>query len=202
MAGRQPPEVDRAAALRELTAQRLLPAAERLLEEKAWTDITVDELATEAGVSRTLFYNHFDDKSHLLQVLTTDVMDRLTHASRVVWMLPPHAEKEYFRAGWAYFVEQYLPHGDLMEAVLDSANMDDRVREAFRERMAEGAEHIERHIRHGQQIGVYRSDLDAPATALWLDFMSGWGLSRLKRSDYDIDRIVTALTDVYWKSMH
>jgi len=187
---------------RELTGQRLLPAVERLLREKPWGVITVEELASEAGISRTLFYNHFTDKTDLLRALTTDVLDRLAHAGRVVWMLPPDAGKQYYREAWAYLVEEGLRHAQLLEAVADAARTDAAARLMLRDRVNEGARNIEKHIRAAQVAGVHRSDVDAAHTALCLAWMIEWGLTRMGPSGFDVDRLITAMTDVYWKATH
>lgn len=188
--------------MRELTGRRLLPAVEQLLQDRPWGDITVDELASEAGVSRTLFYNHFDDKTDLLEALTTDVLDRLANAARIVWILPPDADKTYYREAWGYFVEEALRHADLLGALADAARTDARTRGSLRARVERGALNIERHIRKGQEAGVHRPNIDATRTALWLDWMFEWGLSQMTRSGFDVDRLVTAMTDIHWKATH
>lgn len=188
--------------LRGLTGQRLLPAAERMLREKPWGDITVDELSREAGISRTLFYNHFTDKTDLLGALTTDALDRIAQAARVVWMLPPNAEKAYYRDAWAHVVDVGLHHADLIAALADAARSDAEARRNLRARVSAGAVNIERHIRKSQESGANRPDIDATRTALWIDWMIEWGLSQMTRSGFETERLITAMTDVYWKATH
>ena len=47
---------------RELTSRRLLPAVERLLERETYAEISVEQIAEEAGISRSTFYNYYEDK--------------------------------------------------------------------------------------------------------------------------------------------
>ena len=74
---------------RELTSRRLLPAVERLLERETYAEISVEQIAEEASISRSTFYNYYEDKGDLLRALTGDVMGAIIDATREWWMLPP-----------------------------------------------------------------------------------------------------------------
>jgi AcrR family transcriptional regulator len=54
----------------------LLEAARRLLAEKGTTEVTVRELASAAGVSRRVLYEHFGDRDGLLVASVVDLMQR------------------------------------------------------------------------------------------------------------------------------
>jgi len=56
---------------REEIERQLLDATERLMAAGAsFTELSVDRLATEAGISRASFYIYFEDKGYLLRRLT------------------------------------------------------------------------------------------------------------------------------------
>jgi TetR/AcrR family transcriptional regulator, ethionamide resistance regulator len=187
---------------RELTARRLLPAVERLLEDETYAEISVERIADEAGISRSSFYNYFEDKGELLQTLTAEVMGAIIDASRQWWMLPPDASKDELRVAVAHMVEIYSPHAGLMRAVADFTSRDPRVRAEFGAYMERGAEGIAGYIRDGQRAGAFRCGLDADRAALWLDWMAERGLAQLgRRGDEDPDRAVAALTDILWKAV-
>lgn len=187
---------------RELTSRRLLPAVERLLERETYAEISVEQIAEDAGISRSTFYNYYEDKGDLLRALTADVMGAIIDATRQWWMLPPSSSKDELRSAVAHMVDTYAPHAGLMRAVADFTSRDPRVREEFRAYMQRGADGIAAYIRDGQRAGEFRSDLDAERAALWLDWMAERGLSELGRPGAeDPDRAVTALTDVFWKAI-
>lgn len=188
---------------RELVSRRLLPAVERLLESDTYAEISVEQLAEEAGISRSSFYNYFEDKGDLLRALTADVMGTIIDASRQWWMLAPGADKQELREAIAHMVDTYAPHAGLMRAVADFTSRDPRVREEFGAYMQRGAEGIAGYIRAGQRAGAFRGDLDADRVGLWLDWMAERGLSELGRPGAeDTERAVTALTDIFWKAVH
>lgn len=53
----------------KVTMERFIAAALRLVEAKRWEDISVAQLAAEAGSSVGAFYSRFGDKETLLEVL-------------------------------------------------------------------------------------------------------------------------------------
>src|SRR5881628_1602946 len=64
----------------------LLDATERLMADGAsYTELSVDRLATEAGISRATFYIYFEDKGHLLRRLTRQVFDDLAGSGEKWW---------------------------------------------------------------------------------------------------------------------
>jgi TetR/AcrR family transcriptional regulator, ethionamide resistance regulator len=189
---------------RELTARRLLPAVERLLEHETYPELSVDQLVEEADISRSTFYNYFEDKSDLLRALTGDVMTTIIDATRVWWMLSPQASKQDLGAALAHLFEGYSPHAALMRAVAESISHDALVREEFVEYMERGTEGVANYIRAGQDAGVLRRELDADRAAEWLTWGFERGLSQLSRGsgEHEPDRVVAAMTDVLWRALH
>ena len=71
---------------REHMESRLLDATERLMGEGAsFTELSVDRLAGEAGISRASFYIYFEDKGHLLRRLAAAVFGDLAAAGERWW---------------------------------------------------------------------------------------------------------------------
>ncbi|MFE9689406.1 TetR/AcrR family transcriptional regulator [Micromonospora sp. NPDC005806] len=74
----------------------ILTTAERLLEQRAFGDISIDDLAKGAGISRPTFYFYFPSKDAVLLTLLDrvteeanaaagDVLDRLAEDPRARW---------------------------------------------------------------------------------------------------------------------
>jgi TetR/AcrR family transcriptional regulator, ethionamide resistance regulator len=61
----------------DLTSQAILETTERLLADRDITEITIDELTTGAGISRSAFYFHFESREAVLYVLAEKALAEL-----------------------------------------------------------------------------------------------------------------------------
>jgi AcrR family transcriptional regulator len=64
----------------EVRREQILDAAELVLSAREDGDITFEQVAEAAGVSRGLVYNYFGDKAGLLAAVYVRNLDRLVHA--------------------------------------------------------------------------------------------------------------------------
>jgi TetR/AcrR family transcriptional regulator, fatty acid biosynthesis regulator len=67
---------------KELTRQRLLHAALRILTERGETDVSVSGVAREAGIAQPSFYEHFRSKEELLRALGHELFAVLRQAQQ------------------------------------------------------------------------------------------------------------------------
>lgn len=58
--------------------QRLMAGTARALAERGYAEMTVEHVLTEAGVSRTTFYENFENKRECVLVAHEEVFDRLS----------------------------------------------------------------------------------------------------------------------------
>lgn len=59
------------------TRRAIFDAFTRLLEDKRYGSVTVQEIIDEANVGRSTFYAHFDTKDALLRAMCTDIFDHV-----------------------------------------------------------------------------------------------------------------------------
>jgi len=65
---------------REQARQRILDATRQILQDKPFRDLTVDELMSASGLSRTGFYRYFPDREAVLLDLLEEVFGELADA--------------------------------------------------------------------------------------------------------------------------
>src|SRR5689334_13890771 len=93
---------------REQIERRLLDATDRLMADGAGiTELSVDRLATEAGISRATFYIYFEDKGHLLRRLASQVFSDLTDAAQRWWKVADRRDPADVRAAMAAIIGAY-----------------------------------------------------------------------------------------------
>uniref|UniRef100_UPI003568E293 TetR/AcrR family transcriptional regulator n=1 Tax=Paraconexibacter sp. TaxID=2949640 RepID=UPI003568E293 len=156
-------------ARREAIVTDMLRVVEELMEDGAsFADITVEQLITEAGISRSTFYVYFEDKGVLLLALAEDVVGRLIDAARVWWELPPDGTRADVESALRGIADVYAQHASIWSALVDTSAYDPNVRASFRGVVALAIEGVSRHIREGQKAGTVRAGLDPKRTAAWL----------------------------------
>ena len=65
----------------------------------SFTELSVDRLSTEAGISRASFYIYFEDKGHLLRRLAGQVFADLADSAERWWGVAWRHDPDDVRAG-------------------------------------------------------------------------------------------------------
>ncbi len=190
---------------RESVQRELLGAVERLLEGgESYTELSVERLVAEAGISRSTFYVYFEDKGDLLRALTEDVVVEVGQAGRVWWELPPDAPKQEIRDALKQVFNTYRSHGAVFGAVVDTAAYDPGVRNQFGALVLGLISELATHIREGQEQGYVKQGLDPDRTAAWLTWMAERGLHQLvaAASEEESELLVDSLADIVWNALY
>lgn len=157
---------------REQLESRLLDATERLMSEGAsFTELSVDRLAGEAGISRASFYIYFEDKGHLLRRLAAAVFDDLAAAGERWWSVADQRDPDDLRAAIAGIVASYRRHQPVLVALSEMAGYDAATAQTYRDLLSAISQRVHRVIDRGQADGSIRSSLPAATTASALTMM-------------------------------
>jgi AcrR family transcriptional regulator len=115
---------------REQARRQILDATEELLRRRRYRELTVEDVMTAAGLSRTVFYRHFDDLPRLMLSLLDRVQAELEDAMKITVRAP--GDWEAFVATLRGAVEVWDRHGPLMRAISDAGSYDEEIDEAYR----------------------------------------------------------------------
>jgi AcrR family transcriptional regulator len=96
--------------------QAILATAERLLEERPLTEISVDDLAKGAGISRPTFYFYFASKDAVLLALFEQVITEADSVFERHAQNPPTDRYEAWRSGINVFFETFVKHKGVTRA--------------------------------------------------------------------------------------
>jgi TetR/AcrR family transcriptional regulator, ethionamide resistance regulator len=120
---------DRQRRERQVARQRILEAASGLLEEHRWTDVRLEDVMSAAGLSRTAFYRHFDDRHTLLLAMLDEIRQHIGSTGAAWKAGDPHPVSALC-TGLAELTTSMQEHGRLMQAVADAAAYDAGIRAA------------------------------------------------------------------------
>jgi AcrR family transcriptional regulator len=183
----------------------LLQSIEALVGDgSTLAEVTVERLATRAGISRAKFYVYFEDKADVLRAWFQVVNEELTQATAAWWQIGPASEKADLRAVFVPMLAAYRPHLTLMAAVHDTALYDVSIREEFAAFMDRHIGELTEHIRAGQAAGFIATELPAPQTAAWLAVMA----ERMQRTiaadatEGELERHLQTYVDIVWGTLY
>jgi TetR/AcrR family transcriptional regulator, ethionamide resistance regulator len=117
----------RARVRREEARERIVAAAETLLLEVPYRDLTVDLVMSEAGLSRTVFYRHFEGLPEVLLSLLASIEGELAAP-----LLAGAAGGEtWLRDLLAGSVETFARYGPFLRALDHAAGQDAEIEAAY-----------------------------------------------------------------------
>jgi AcrR family transcriptional regulator len=190
---------------REQMERRLLDATERLMSEGAsFTELSVDRLSTEAGISRASFYIYFEDKAHLLRRLARQVMGDLADDGQRWWGVAWRHDPDDVRAAMAAIIASYRHHQAVLVALNELAAYDPSVASTYRDLLTDISQRLTRVIEDGQADGSIRRELPAAITANALTWMVERACHQnlpVKPRDYDAELAAT-LAEIVWGALY
>jgi len=184
--------------------RRLLDATERLMREGAsFTELSVDRLSTEAGISRASFYIYFEDKGHLLRRLAGQVFADLAAGAELWWSVAGRHDPGDLRAAMAGIIETYRRHQPVLVALAEMAAYDPLTAQTYRDLLTAISQRLVAIIEDGQADGSIRA-LPAAATASALTWMVERACQQnltVNPPDHDAELAVT-LTEIIWGALY
>jgi AcrR family transcriptional regulator len=119
----------------------ILETAERLLEERPLGDISVDDLAKGAGISRPTFYFYFPSKDAVLFTLLQRVIGEANTALEALMADPPKDRHEFWRAGIGVFYSTFRTHRALVAPSAAARYTNPEVRDLWSAFMQKSIDH-------------------------------------------------------------
>ncbi|MHA3020585.1 TetR/AcrR family transcriptional regulator [Mycobacterium sp. BMJ-28] len=190
---------------RQQIERDLLDATDRLMADgTSFTELSVDRLATEAGISRASFYIYFEDKGHLLRRLAIQVFGDLAEAAGRWWQVSARRDPADVRAAMSGIIASYRRHQPVLIALNEMAGYDPAVRDTYRELLDGICDQVSRVITDGQADGSIRGTLPVAATASSLT----WMVERTchqnlpsQPASYDAE-LADSLTEIVWGALY
>jgi AcrR family transcriptional regulator len=129
----------------EAAESEILNAAENFLREAPLRDLTIDNIMSLTGLSRSSFYEYFRNRNELVIKLTERLVARTL--ALVQTGLRGQNSVEDLRRVMLGLSEIYLTEGHLLHALADAATTDRRVESSYRKMLDSMVEAIAGRIR-------------------------------------------------------
>ena len=111
---------------------RIVAAAEDALRRKPFREVSIDEVMQAAGLSRTIFYRHFDDLSDLLLKVAGGAFEDLYEQTAAVAAVDP-ADAGALRVALEPAIAAMAQHAPLVRAIAEAASHDAGVEQVYAE---------------------------------------------------------------------
>jgi AcrR family transcriptional regulator len=198
-------EARRAAARKQEIVGRLLPVVEQLIDRgESYLNLPLEEILQASSLSRSTFYRYFKDKYELLLALSEPALEQIMQAATRPWRFGAAVTQEKLEQELRRTIETYRPHVALMEAMLEAATYDPRVKEQYRAGFDSVREAIAQHIETGQREGFIKASLHAQETAGWLTWMGERGMTQLVpgADEATVERLAASLAAIVWNAIY
>ena len=184
--------------------EAILETAESLLATRGLDDISIEELATGAGISRPTFYFYFSSKDEVLLAL----LDRVIHEVQTrVASLPRDFAADpatTWRRSIGAFVDVFAAHRAVAVAVLSARARNAEVHDLWATSMRSWADYTTEVIVDERARGAAPGGIDARDLALSLNLMNERVLSDTFSGDapaVDHERALDVLATIWLRSI-
>jgi TetR/AcrR family transcriptional regulator, ethionamide resistance regulator len=186
----------------ESAEREILDAAEAILRERPFRDLTVDEIMARTTLSRPSFYVYFRGRHHLTVRLVEGIGAELLDKSQA-WLAGTGEPRSDVRAAFEGIGAVYAEHGLVLGAIADAAGHDSDVEETYRGLILRFVDVTAGRIAKDIGRGDAR-DLDVHETARALVWMSerylNESLGRLPQAP--AEAVVETLTTIWTRVLY
>jgi len=155
---------------REEVQEAVREALVELLGERPFKDVTVDELARRAGLSRTAFYFYYPDKNEVLKEAASDAAAEV-YAEADRWWHGEGPPEKLVREALEGIAAVYHDHADMLRAAVEATTYDAEFRAFYKSLIRRFVDATADHLRRELDAGRLRP-LDPESIAESLVWMA------------------------------
>lgn len=190
---------------RRQLSRHLIPVVEQLTADgEPYGDVSVERIIKAGGISRSAFYNYFDDKVDLLAAMAEDAVAAVVASGDAWWEFPHDGTKDELRTRIRVPFDTYRSAHVIFDAMVEVATYDERVRAQQSLLMNSVADGLAAHLAEAQQRDSADAALDPVRTAKWIVWMLERGLYQLvdKADHHEAELLLDAATDIVWNTLY
>lgn len=170
----------------ELNTEIILMSAEKVFEKKGYEAASVDDIALQAGISKSTIYVYFKSKQLIWDHIVCKYMEQLLEAAEKASEGKGSFEKRYYQLCFD-IAEKFEEHPMFYNATLGriSMDMEQEVYKKIYDIGEQTNEAIADFIRSGIKDGVIKKDIDVyPAVIMMWSSISGIISMAMDKEEY------------------
>ena len=170
----------------ELNTEIILMAAEKVFEKKGYEAASVDDIAAQAGISKSTIYVYFNSKQLIWDYLVCKYMEQLLESAKKASQGRGSFEKRYYQLCFD-IADKFGQHPMFYRATLGriSMDMEQEIYKKIYETGEQTNEAIADFIRSGIKEGVVKKDIDVyPAVIMMWSSISGIISMAMDKEEY------------------
>lgn len=170
----------------ELNTEIILMAAEKVFEKKGYEAASVDDIAAQAGISKSTIYVYFKSKQLIWDYLVCKYMEQLLESAKNASQGRGSFEKRYYQLCFD-IADKFGQHPMFYRATLGriSMDMEQEIYKKIYETGEQTNEAIADFIRSGIKEGVVKKDIDVyPAVIMMWSSISGIISMAMDKEEY------------------
>ncbi|WP_019873915.1 TetR/AcrR family transcriptional regulator [Sporichthya polymorpha] len=183
---------------REATQTAIVDAMRALLlAGEPFSTLSVEQIASAAGLSRATFYLHFADKKEVMIRLAHEIVEQ-RFVIGAEPLADPHISRDAVNAVVTEMVDRWIDDAPLLEALIELAEQDAAVNQNWMDAVHEvgemGAKLMSAHW--GGGTGAYDDPETLGKVLAWMFERSAHQLTRDRSAR---DSVIAAISEVLWR---
>jgi AcrR family transcriptional regulator len=190
---------------RSALEKRILSVIEELLRGGGvtYTELSVEQIAHAAGISRSTFYLYFRDKVDVLLRLSGSLKTESYAIASSWWPCGPGGGLDGLARTYELILRHYREHAALLSAINEVAAYDPAVREAWTADQDHFVDHLVAVLKEEQQAGRTPADIDPELAARIIVQGGGQVIAQqVSGSDRDDAAVARELAAGYWYGVY
>ena len=182
--------------------QTILEKAEEGISHYGFNNITLESIARSAGLKRGAIYKHFGDKYELLECCVEYQFNKTKQIMNLIFQANEEDPENYFRKyieNYAYFLNNTFDSSIFTET-WSHMNYRPKIRDFAFELQEHFRSHIIRCLKKGIEQGIFKKDLNLPATADYISIMINGMAFYLSKRPMAGERITKDVVDLLQES--
>lgn len=153
----------------QLCRDMLAVVHRQVVDGHRFSEVSVEQLAAGAGVSRATFYVYFRDRADFLQQAAATVVDELTQAGSLWWGAVESGDLQALRQAMRALIAVYRAHEGVLTAVAEAEVVDPVVAQDYKGLMDGAVTVLDSALRRGARAGVLRPlPAHTAAALIWM----------------------------------